>query len=150
MIQAAGQPLTVRQLAEEAKRRGFRSTSGNFAKMVETRTYDLLRKGILQRASGQLGFVLAKSQNGKAKRMTAVASKPSPKARSGKQLPLREVLTQILKKSTKPMTGGELATAALKAGYQTTSNRLVDSVWVVLGHMNNVENIPGLGYRLKR
>jgi len=150
MIQDARRPLTVKQLAEEAQRRGFVSSSGNFAKMVETRTYDLVRKGALKRASGQLGFVIAQSQNGQTKKAATVASKPGPKVRTGKPLSLRDVLAQILRKSTKPMTGGELAAAALKAGYQTTSKRLADSVWVAVGHMNNVENIPGQGYRLKK
>ena len=150
MLREVGRPLTVRQLALEAKGRGFVSTSNNFPKLVETRTYDLKRKGILKRAADQPGFVLAQSQNGKAKKAAGAASKPGRKAMSRKQLPLRDVLTQILQKSTKPMTGGELAAAALKAGYQTTSKRLVDSVWVVLGHMNNVENVSGQGYRLKK
>jgi hypothetical protein len=46
MLREAGRPLTVRQLAEEAKRRGFVSASSNFPKMVEARTYDLKRKSI--------------------------------------------------------------------------------------------------------
>jgi hypothetical protein len=39
-----------------------------------------------------------------------------------------EVLTQILKKMGAPLTGSELAEEVLKAGYKTTSKRLVDLV----------------------
>jgi hypothetical protein len=63
---------------------------------------------------------------------------------------LKPLLAQILQKSTEPMTGSELAQAALEAGYRTTSKRLVDSVWTALTNMKNVENVKGQGYRLKR
>jgi hypothetical protein len=63
---------------------------------------------------------------------------------------LKPLLAQILQKSTKPMTGSELAQAALQAGYRTTSKRFVDSVWTALTNMKNVENVKGQGYRLKR
>jgi hypothetical protein len=43
-----------------------------------------------------------------------------------------------------------LAEEALKAGYKTTSKRFVDTIWTMLGTMNNVENVKGQGYRLKR
>jgi hypothetical protein len=66
------------------------------------------------------------------------------------QKPLREVLTEILKKMGAPVTGSELAEEALKAGYHTTSKRFIDSVWTMLSHMDNVENVKGQGYRLKR
>jgi hypothetical protein len=60
------------------------------------------------------------------------------------------VLTQILKKMGTPLTGSELAEEALKAGYRTTSKRFVDNIWTMLSHMDNVENVKGQGYRLKR
>jgi hypothetical protein len=63
---------------------------------------------------------------------------------------LKQLLERFLQKSAKPMTGGELAAAALNAGYETTSKRLVDSVWTSLGNMKNVEKIKGEGYQLKR
>jgi hypothetical protein len=66
------------------------------------------------------------------------------------QKPLREVLTEILKKIGAPLTGSELAEEALKAGYHTTSKRFVDSIWTMLSNMDNVENVKGQGYRLKR
>jgi hypothetical protein len=43
-----------------------------------------------------------------------------------------------------------MAAEALKAGYKTTSKRFVHSVWTMLGTMDNVENVKGQGYRLKR
>jgi hypothetical protein len=60
------------------------------------------------------------------------------------------VLTDILKKSRKPLSGSELAELALAAGYQTTSEKFVDSVWSTLGQMDNVEHLPQKGYRLKK
>jgi hypothetical protein len=88
-----------------------------------------------------------------------VTAKPKPavkeaaKRASGAkvaQKPLREVLTEILKKMGAPVTGSELAEEALKAGYHTTSKRFVDSIWTMLSTMDNVENVKGQGYRLKR
>jgi hypothetical protein len=63
---------------------------------------------------------------------------------------LREVLTQILKKSGRSMTGSELADAALKAGYRTASSHPADVVWAMLNQMDNVEHVKGQGYRLKK
>jgi hypothetical protein len=81
----------------------------------------------------------------------AVSGKAAgPAAKAAAPPSLQTVLTQILKKSSRPMTGGELAAEAVKAGYQTRSPRLVDAVWTALGKMDNVENVKGEGYRLKR
>jgi hypothetical protein len=67
-----------------------------------------------------------------------------------KQPSLRAVLTEILKKKGRSMTGGELAAAVLKTGYLTTSERPADVVWAMLQKMDHVEHIPGKGYRLKK
>jgi hypothetical protein len=67
-----------------------------------------------------------------------------------KQPPLREVLLQILKKSTQPLTGGQLAAEAMKAGYHSQSKSFVDVVWDALNKLQNVEHIPNQGYRLKK
>ena len=83
----------------------------------------------------------------------AAAAKPTSNQASGAKAPqksLREILTQILKKMGAPVTGSELAEEALKAGYHTTSKRFIDSVWTMLSTMDNVENVKGQGYRLKR
>jgi hypothetical protein len=73
ILREAGRPLTVMQLAEGAKRRGFRSSSGDFPRMLAVRARELKRKGILQGAVGQPGFVLAQATGGKiqTKRRTA-------------------------------------------------------------------------------
>ena len=84
--------------------------------------------------------------------------KPAVKAAAAKrasgarppQKPLRQVLTEILKKMGMPLTGSELAEEALKAGYHTTSKHFIDAVWAMLSDMDNVENVKGQGYRLKR
>jgi septal ring factor EnvC (AmiA/AmiB activator) len=67
----ANRPLTLQELVAKVKQRGFRSTSTNFAKMLQTRVYDLLKKGLLVRAPDHSGFVIAKSGN-----------KPAPTAKS--------------------------------------------------------------------
>jgi hypothetical protein len=149
MLREAGRPLTVKELATEAKRRGFRSKSARFAKMVETRAYDLKRKGILKRAEGQPGFLLAKGAASKKSGSTA-AGQPTNGSKLARPGSLREVLNQILSKADKPLTGSELAQRALQAGYQTTSKNFADVVWVALGNMPNVVNIPNQGYRLKK
>src|SRR5262249_40363600 len=64
VIRSAGRPLTAKRLVQEVKRRGFKSSSANFTKMVETRLWDLKKQGVVQRASDQPGYVLAPSSNG--------------------------------------------------------------------------------------
>jgi hypothetical protein len=167
MIREAGQPLTVKQLTDEAKRRGFQSRSGNFARLMETRLQELKKKGIVRRAANQPGYTLAQATKEKTPKSgptksagqgatpkipakPVASAKPAASSKATKQPLLREVLTQILKKSGRSMTGGELAEAALKGGYRTTSPRLVDSVWVALNKMDNVEHVKGQGYRLKK
>jgi hypothetical protein len=91
----------------------------------------------------------AKKRGGKGSSSTGGA-KPAPPSHRGGQLPLRVVLTDLLKKSRKPLSGSELAERALKAGYQTKSAKFVDAVWSLLGQMTNVEHLPQQGYRLKK
>jgi hypothetical protein len=163
-------PMTARQLIEEAQRRGYQPASRDPVKAVENRLQDLKSQGIVQRAPGQPGFILASSTNGAKKdksktrqpaptstrKMPAKpansepAAKTAPPGRRGGQPPLREVLTSILKSSRKPLSGSELAQRALAAGYQTASTKFVDSVWSLLGQMDNVEHVPQKGYRLKK
>jgi hypothetical protein len=167
ILREAGRSLTVTQLAEEAKRRGFQSSSGNFATVVQARVQDLRKRGSVQRAADGPGYTLIQTAKAKlastasgrgagetAGRANRKAPPPAAKSPSGvraaKQPPLREVLTRILKKSRQPLTGGELAEAALQAGYRTTSPSLVDRVWVALSRMDNIEHVKGRGYRLKK
>jgi hypothetical protein len=163
VIRSAGRPLTAKHLVREVKRRGFKSSSAHFTKMVESRLWDLKKQGLVQRAADQPGYILAPSSNGAvpkpgpvkspvqqgSKKRPAKAAKPSAGAKSLRK-PLREVLTQVLKKQGTPLTGSQLAKEALKAGYKTTSKRFVDTIWTMLGTMDNVENVKGQGYRLKR
>jgi hypothetical protein len=174
VIREAGRPLTAKQLVIEAKRRGFKSSSADFTQVVETRLWDLKKRGLIQRAVDQPGYTLTRSTNEKAgkagtvkstglkvspkapakaaksKASAAQAARPASGGKVANRLPLRMVLTQILKKTGTPLTGSALADEALKAGYHTTSKRFVDSIWTMLSTMDNVENIKGQGYRLKR
>jgi hypothetical protein len=169
VLRSAGRPLTAKYLVQEVKRRGFKSKSAQFTKMIETRLWDLKKQGVVQRAPDQPGYVLAPSSNGKVSKpgpAKSLVKKQSAKDATGKdatsssakraagadvqQKPLREVLTEVLKKMGMPLTGSELAEEVLKAGYKTTSKRFVDNIWTMLGQMDNVENVKGEGYRLKR
>jgi hypothetical protein len=167
ILQETGRPLTVQQLTQEVKRRGFKTTSKAPYKLVGKNVYTLAGKGVLRRAPNQAGFLVVHTGNGKAAQGAAAprakGAGPTPKTKSaangavkaapgpkrGQQKPLRQVLEQILQESNKPMTGGELAAKVAKSGYKTKSKRLADNVWTALGNMNNVENIKGQGYRLK-
>jgi hypothetical protein len=91
----------------------------------------------------------AQKSSGKGSASSGTA-RTAPAGRRGGQPPLREVLTDILKNSRKLLTGSELAERALAAGYQSRSEKFVDSVWSLLGQMANVEHVRGQGYRLKK
>jgi hypothetical protein len=173
VMRSAGRPLTAKHLTKEVKRRGFKSSSADFTKVVGTRLWDLKKQGLVRQAPDKPGYILAPPANGPAPKAGPAQSqvqKPTAKAPAKKakgkteaapaakqaagakapQKPLREVLTQILKKMGTPVTGSELAAEALKAGYHTTSKRFVDNIWTMLSQMDNVENVKGHGYRLKR
>jgi hypothetical protein len=184
LLREAVKPMTARQLCEEAQRRGYQPNSQKPLKSVEARLQDLKHQGVVQRASGQPGFILASSANGaqpekskpspasqtrtpktpsKPARSVPAAQKSSGKgtpaagaaqtAKAGRRPgrpPLREVLTGILKNSRKLLTGSELAERALAAGYQSSSEKFVATVWSMLGQMANVEHVRGKGYRLKK
>jgi hypothetical protein len=149
MIREAGRPLTVKEMAQEAKRRRFKSSSHDFPRMLAVRARELKHAGILKAAVGQPGFALARS-NGRLTTQRGPAARANSTAGKSKHVPLREVLTRILEKSTRPMTGSELAAEALRAGYRSTSKNFVDVVWVAMGNLKNVEHVPDQGYRLKR
>jgi hypothetical protein len=184
ILQNTGRVLTVQQITQEVKQRGFPSKSKALHRLVGKNVYALATKGVIWRTKGfpaafgtrtgagkspptgasksLAGGVVTKI-HGKAaeaprsgqtiakhKAVANGAGKPTSGPKTAPQTPLREVLEQILRKSAEPMTGGELATAALNAGYKSKSKRLVDNIWTALGNMKNVENIKGQGYRLKR
>jgi hypothetical protein len=56
--EAGGGPMPVRDLAREARRRGLRSRSSNFRRVIETRTTEMVKNGILSRAPNRAGLVL--------------------------------------------------------------------------------------------
>ena len=144
----------------------FPTTSRDIPNLVCTRVKELVKKGSLCQANGQPGVVLGTSGNGQktaspaAKRLAQVggkngavahkqAQRTKPAHRQG-QPSLRAVLSNLLQKSKRPLTGSELAQQALATGYQTRSKNFVNVVWVVMGTMKNVEHLSGKGYRLKK
>jgi hypothetical protein len=144
ILRQAGRPLTVLQLTAEVKRRRFPTASKAPHKLVGKNVYALAAKGVLRRSIDPPGFRIASTGNAKPGKVAGI------QAKSPQPTPLKEVLAQILHKSSKPMTGGALAVEVLKAGYQTKSKRLVDNIWTALSNMKDVENIRGEGYRLKK
>ncbi len=170
MLREAGKPMTARQLSEEARRRGFQPVSNDPIKPFEARLQDLKKNGIVQRASGQAGYVLPTSTNGSGgtktkpvqpaqkeqRKAVEKPSKPQPSAKpvqpvqQGKTPPLREAILNVLKSSRKPLSGSELADRVLKSGYKTNSTKFRDVVWSMLGQMDDVQHVRGKGYQLKR
>ena len=63
VIREAKRPLTLQELVAQVKKRGFKSKSANFAKMLQVRIYDLLKKGLVARAPDQTGYIPTKSGN---------------------------------------------------------------------------------------
>jgi hypothetical protein len=173
LVKEAAQPVTVHQLVATLRRRGYHSASDRFRKMVGVRVYELRRKGILRHAPDRSGYLVGKLPNGRvatatnseaatkttlskqtAKIATQSAGKPvSNKAKTAPekaQPKLQEVLTSLLRKSKRPLTGAELAEQAQAAGYRSNSRDFRQVVWVMLSRMDNIENVAGKGYRLKR
>jgi hypothetical protein len=184
MLRETKEPMTARQLSEEARRRGFQPIGRDPVKSVEARLQDLKNKGSVRRAANRPGYILAPVGNGTSKpsskptlpaqastaktsakpvKKEPAAKKPSAKGSStsgaakttkagsrGEQPSLRAVLTGILKNSRKLLSGSELAERARAAGYQGGGEKFVESVWSMLGKMDNVEHLRGQGYRLKR
>jgi hypothetical protein len=169
VLHETGKVMTARQISEELHRRGFPLAGRNPVKSIESRLQEMKHKGQVHRASGQPGYTLApstpsariekpktappapKKERKEAKAvMPHPATKPVPSGQQGKQSPLREVLTNILKNSRKLLSGNELAERALASGYKTRHANFVKAVWTTLGQMDNVEHIRGKGYRLKK
>ncbi|HKI37653.1 MAG TPA: hypothetical protein VKA46_37715 [Gemmataceae bacterium] len=167
VLREVNRPLTARELGEELVGRKFPTTSSNITNLVHNRLSDLVKRGVLRRAPGQPGVLLAESADGtkaaaatirrdgpaapanEAARKTAPARPPQPGWRGG-QPPLRSVLTELLQKSRKPLAARDLAEQVLATGYQTKSKDFTDVVWTALGQLDNVENVKGKGWRLKK
>jgi hypothetical protein len=161
LIKEAGKPLTVKELAEEVRRRKFPTKSNDIPRLIQTRVYDMAKKGVLAHASGQPGYVVSSlnGQPGTSSKLARVKRGPGRKAKVakapvraglGSQPPLREVLTTILEQSKEPLGGPELAKKALATGYKSASKSFQGVVYVSLAQMKNVEHIRGQGYRLKK
>ncbi len=170
IVTEKGRAVTVKELAQELVNRKFPTTSGDVAKMVGTRVTELIRRGLLARASGQPGVVLpgqgkpAKASNGakkksaKKKKKAVKAAKPEGESANGTtpsaaKVPagpsLRTILLDVLTQATAPLRAKEIADKVLATGYQTKSKVFSGVVGSELAKMENVENIAGQGYRLK-
>jgi hypothetical protein len=161
--EGGGRPVTVKQLAREVVRRKFPTTSNNIPGLVQTRVGELVRKGFLRRAGNRHGVLPGKSTNGQAaprrakgpargKRRKPAARPSREKAPSprGEQPALREMITQVLKKSRQPLGSGQLAEKILATGYKTSSKDFAGVVSVALTKMPNLEKVPGRGFRIKK
>jgi hypothetical protein len=163
ILTEAARPMTVSELTKEAKRRGFRTKSKNFAKNVESRAYDLQKRGLIRHPDGRPGFELdvgakrtplprAKQSKGTGAKNGSASAKlvqPSLARFGGNRLPLHQVVTNILGKSQSPMPASEVAKRVLASGYRTKSKDFREVMWVTLGKLKNVVNDPGVGWRLK-
>jgi hypothetical protein len=161
IVREAGGPITVKELAQELVRRKYPTTSRNIVRMVNNRVSDLVQKGFLRRAGDRPGVVLGQPRatvkrptakapggshrDGQQRAMAASLGKPG-----GEQPSLRAVLTQVLDQSPRPLPARELAAQVKASGYRTKSKDFVSVIWVAVSRMDNVENVPGQGYRLKR
>ena len=164
MVRRAKGPVTVKQMADGVVAQKFPTTSKDIPRLVQTRVQELVAKGVFQRLKDQPGVVLARSNHDLSSQATnvksvkrtgkkkAVPSKTAlPVERNGSKQPsLKSLLTDLLAKSRRRMTGRELAEQALAQGYTTKSKKFLDVIWVTLGKMDNVDNTPGKGYRLKK
>jgi hypothetical protein len=151
-------PMTVRELTKEARRRGFRTKSKDFAKNVESRCYDLQKRGLVRHPIGQPGYMLTPAatqtnlpvpSNSKRRISTTKPMRSSTAGATVNQLPLNQVLVNILANSREPLPAKELARRVLDSGYQTKSKQFLDVIWVALGKLKNVQNVPGVGWRHK-
>jgi hypothetical protein len=166
VIRQAKRPVTIKELAREVGRRKFPTTTRNVSGLIKSRVSELLRKGILNRAEDKPGVVLAQatttaksmapkatstsSSNGQKKMTASKAAMPARTTPSNQAPPLGALLMNILAKSSQPLKARELADRAKASGYKTKSRDFTNVVWVAVSKLNNVENIPGEGYRLKK
>jgi len=184
LLREASGAMTARQLSEEVQRRGLQPRSSNPLKAVEARLQDLKNKGLVRRASGQPGYVLAPSANGASKKKDqtrppgqisaakASAEPDEPKAltkegdrkrtppdataapakaeRGDEPAPLREIVTNLLRKSRQPLSAQRLAEQILASGFRSESKRFVKVIHTTLNKMKTVEHVPDQGYRLKK
>ncbi len=165
LVRQAGRPMTAKDLTAEVTRRKFPTTSRNLAKTIQTRVDALVQRGILRRATGQPGVVPVEAPeagkptatkvtpgHGANARQGATGKAPTSGTSSGKidKRSLRDVLTDLLANSPRPLTARELAEQALESGYQTKSKEFINVIWVALGKLENIEKVDGQGWQLKK
>jgi hypothetical protein len=166
IVAKAGGPITVKEVAREVVRHKYPSTSKNLPKMVEKRVSEMVKKGLLRRAPNQLGVLpaqTAKTTPPPAAKVistpAAAVPKPAPVAKPAitpptpateNELPLPVVVTQVLAKTSEPISARDLAEKVLATGYKSKSKDFINVIWAGVGKMDNVENVPGKGYRLKK
>jgi uncharacterized protein YhaN len=160
LVRQAKRPITAKELSAEVVRNKFPTTSKNIDAMVKTRVHDLVKKGLLRRASDSSGLVLAQapvsSRIAETKVQAAMPKTGKKKAKSAtpaepvKWRSLQEVLTHVLAKSSRPLSAQELAEGVTQSGYKSKSKDLKNVIWVSIGKLAGVERIRGKGYRLKK
>jgi hypothetical protein len=166
ILQEARGALGISEITKEALHRGFTSTRSNFQKMVAIRVHELRRKGVLRPADGQAGFVLGKSSRKQVASARGSAltkksssdgtpagwknSKPSQGNHKAEQPSLRSLLTTLLERTKGPLFVRDLAKRALASGYRSASKDFENVVQVTVARMDDLVNVPGKGYRLKK
>jgi hypothetical protein len=165
VLKSTGRPMTVQELADELLRRKFPTNSQNLAKMISNKVSEYVKKGLLAHAKDRGSYILAQgkahsttkpakaatARNGKASNGHASRNGSQPKPVAGKGQPsLRSLLVVLLSKSKQPVKAKDLATQVLATGYKTTSKNFINVIWVSLAAMDNVENVPDQGFRLKK
>lgn len=149
ILQTSGKALTVKELVDELVRQKYPTTSNDLPRMVAKRVRLLLEQKTLARAKKGDGVYLAGTKPAAPK----AAKSAAPKAAQGdgtKKLTLTAVIGSLLATSPSPMMASELADQLLAAGYKTKSATPINLVYTTLSKMENVEKVPGQGYRLKK
>jgi uncharacterized protein YhaN len=159
IVREAKTPLTAKPLADELQKQGFYLTSPKLPRIVQARLNELVRDGVLRCAEDQPGVTMAKgpdrskARTGRKRgRKKSAARRTSHRVTADGQpkVSLRSIVTEILAKSTRPMGAAELAEQAKARGWVTKSKDPKNVLWVMLGKMEDVENVSGEGYRLKK
>jgi hypothetical protein len=163
LVRAAGGPITVKNLTDKVVRSKFSTTSHNLPRMVKNKVGVLVKRGLLRRAEGQAGVVLGQGKGVRAAPSPKAAASTKPSSPNGKAQPaaakladgqsrgaLRSLLVQLVAGSNRPIKARELAEQVLKKGYKTESREFINVVWDALGKIDEIENVRGKGYQMKK
>ncbi|MHB1421751.1 MAG: hypothetical protein ACYC3I_00865 [Gemmataceae bacterium] len=103
------------------------------------------------KASAKPAETKATTKEGDRKRTPPVAAAmPAKAGRGGEQAPLREIVTDLLRKSRQPMSARHLAEQILASGFRSESKKFVKVIHTTINKMKTVEYVPDQGYRLKK